>query len=148
MGIFDPLPAGDLSSAKIRMLVYVSMWQHVLDSLVFCNFVPLSSDNIVELMKSVTGWNINLFELMKDAERYVTMARIYNIREGKSKADDMLPRRFFTPFTSGPIKGVAPTEAQVKEAVETYYGMLGWDTNGVPTPAKLGELGIEWVTKA
>jgi aldehyde:ferredoxin oxidoreductase len=99
-------------------------------------------------MRAVTGWNSNLFELMKCAERYVTMARVYNMREGMSKTDDVLPKRFFTPFTSGPLQGVAPTEAQVSEAVETYYGMLGWDKNGLPTPAKLAELGIEWVTKA
>jgi len=148
MGIFDPLPANDLSPAKMRILVYGSLWQHVLDSLVFCNFVPLSSDNIVELMRAVTGWNTNLFELMKCAERYVTMARVYNMREGMSKTDDVLPKRFFTAFTSGPIKGVAPTEAQVSEAVETYYEMLGWDKNGLPTPAKLGELGIAWAVKA
>jgi len=148
MGIFDPLPAQDLSPAKIRILVYGSLWQHVIDSLVFCNFVPLSADDIIELMRSVTGWNTNLFELMKDAERYVTMARIYNIREGKSKAEDVLPKRFFTAFTSGPLQGVAPTEAQVNESIETYYGMLGWDKSGVPTSAKLAELGIEWVTKA
>jgi len=148
MGIFDPLPSQDLSPAKIRILLYGSLWQHILDCLVFCMFVPLSSDDIVELMRAVTGWNTNLFELMKCAERYVTMARVYNIREGKSKTDDVLPKRFFTPFESGPIKGIAPTETQVNEAIETYYGMLGWDKNGAPTSAKLGDLGVEWVMKA
>jgi aldehyde:ferredoxin oxidoreductase len=148
MGIFDPLPAQDLSPAKIRILLYGSLWQHILDCLVFCMFVPLSQDDIVELMRSVTGWNINSFELMKDAERYVTMARVFNVRNGLSKAEDALPKRFFTPFTSGPLQGVAPTEAQVNEGIETYYGMLGWDKNGVPAPAKLAELGIEWVAKA
>jgi aldehyde:ferredoxin oxidoreductase len=148
MGIFDPLPAQDLSPAKIRILVYGSLWQHVIDSLVFCNFVPLSSDDIIELMRSVTGWNTNLFELMKCAERYVTMARVYNIRNGIGKTGDVLPKRFFTPFASGPLQGVAPTEVQVNESIETYYGMVGWDKDGVPTPSKLAELGIEWVMKA
>lgn len=148
MGVFDPVPANDLGPAKIRILVYGSLWQHVLDSMVFCNFVPLSSDDIVELMRAATGWNTNLFELMKDAERYVTIARLFNIREGNGKDIDVLPKRFFTPFTSGPLKGIAPTEKQVNEAVEIYYGMLGWDNNGVPTPAKLGELGIEQLQKA
>jgi aldehyde:ferredoxin oxidoreductase len=148
MGIFDPLPAKDLSPAKMRILVYGSLWQHVLDSLVFCQFVPLSSDDIIELMRAVTGWNTNLFELMKCAERYVTMARVYNIRNGINKAADILPKRFFSAFTSGPLQGVAPTETQVSEAIETYYGMLGWDINGVPAPVKLAELGIEWVTQS
>jgi len=147
VGIFDPLPAQDLSPAKVRMLLYGSLWQHVLNCMVFCMFVPLSADNIVDLLRGITGWNTNVFELMKVAERHVTMARIFNIREGKGPVDDVLPKRFLTAFTAGPLQGVAPTEAQVKECVETYYGMMGWDRNGVPTPAKLAELGIEWAGK-
>lgn len=148
VGIFDPLSAQDLSPAKVRMLLYGSLWQHVLNSLVFCMFVPLSADNIVDLLRGITGWNTNVFELMKVAERHVTMARIFNVREGKGPADDVLPKRFLTGFTSGPLQGVAPTEAQIRECVETYYGMMGWDKNGVPTAAKLAELGIEWTGKA
>jgi aldehyde:ferredoxin oxidoreductase len=147
LGVLDPLPSGDLSAAKVRMLLYGSLWQHVLDSLVFCQFVPLSVDNIVELVRPVTGWNTNVFELMKTGERAVTMARVFNNREGMGKADDNLPKRLLTPFTSGPLKGVAPTEAQVRECIDTYYAMMGWDMNGVPTPAKLEELGIGWATK-
>jgi aldehyde:ferredoxin oxidoreductase len=146
LGVFTPLPAQDLSPAKIRMLVYGSLWQHVMDSLVFCMFVPLSQDNIIDLIRAVNGWNTNLFELMKAGERFVTMARMFNTREGKSKADDILPKRFSQAFTSGPLQ-TAPTEAQIKECVEIYYGMMGWDANGVPTLAKLQELGIEWAAK-
>jgi len=33
------------------------------------------------------------------------------------------------------------------EAVHAYYGMAGWDVEtGVPTPAKLEELGVGWAT--
>jgi aldehyde:ferredoxin oxidoreductase len=31
------------------------------------------------------------------------------------------------------------------KAIKLYYGMMGWDKNGVPTEAKLEELGIGWV---
>jgi aldehyde:ferredoxin oxidoreductase len=130
-GIFDPLPSAELSPAKVRMLYNMTLWQHLLDSMVFCQFVPLSADT-------------NYYEQMKDAERYATMARLFNLREGMTKADDRLPKRFFTPFKAGPIAGSAPTEAQVQDCIETYYGMMGWDNNGVPTRAKLAELGIEW----
>ncbi|MCD6520017.1 MAG: hypothetical protein J7M05_08860, partial [Anaerolineae bacterium] len=29
-------------------------------------------------------------------------------------------------------------------ARELYYQMAGWDENGVPTPGKLAELGLDW----
>jgi aldehyde:ferredoxin oxidoreductase len=147
MGIFEPIPAQELSSAKVRLLYYSSNWQHVLDCLVFCQFIPLSNSRIVELIKAVTGWNTNLFELMKISERYITMARVYNIREGKTKNDDYLPKRFFTAFETGPLKDKLIRETDLAQSIETYYGMAGWDKNGVPTAGKLAELGIDWVTK-
>jgi len=147
MGILEPLPPQELSPAKVRMVHYGSLWQHALNGLVHCQFVPLDSDKMVDLVKGITGWNTNLWELIKVAERCITMERAFNIREGKTKADDNLPKRFFTPFTSGPLEGVSVDEEKLKQAVETYYGMVGWDANGAPTLAKLQELGIEWVAE-
>ena len=85
---------------------------------------------------------------MKVGERCITMSRAYNIREGKTKADDWLPKRFLTPFDSGPLEGVAIKEEELAQARDTYYGMVGWDKDGTPTLAKLQELGIEWVAEA
>ena len=75
----------------------------------------------------------------------INMTRAFNIREGKGKADDYLPSRFFVPFTSGPLEGVGVKKQELDQAIATYYAMSGWDSNGVPTPAKLQELNIEWV---
>jgi len=30
-------------------------------------------------------------------------------------------------------------------ALERYYALAGWTPEGVPTPAKLQELGLEWL---
>jgi len=147
LGIYDPLPAQELSPAKVRMVHYGTLWQHVLNCVGFCQFVPLDPGPMAELIASITGWNISVWELMKAGERSVTMARAFNVREGLGKTDDYLPRRFFTAFTSGPLKGVAVNQEELKQATEDYYGMVGWDEKGVPTLAKLQELGIEWVAK-
>jgi aldehyde:ferredoxin oxidoreductase len=147
-GILDPLPSQDLSAAKVRMQLYGSLWQHAMNCLVFCQFVPFSSDKMADLVNGITGWNTNLWELMKVGERCITMARAFNVREGKGRADDVLPKRFLTPFESGPLEGVAIKEDELARAVETYYGMVGWDSDGKPTAAKLEELGIGWVAGA
>jgi len=147
LGIFEPLPSQDLSPAKVRMLVYGSLWQHTLNCLVLCNFVPLAHRQVVDLMEGITGWNTSVWELMKVGERCINMTRAFNIREGMSKDDDCLPRRFLTPFSSGPLKEVGIDKGELDEAIDTYYAMVGWDKNGVPTLAKLQELGIEWVAE-
>ena len=148
LGIFEPLPCQDLSSAKVRMLVYGSLWRHALNCLVLCYFIPLSTRQIINLVESITGWELSLWELMKVGERCVAMTRAFNIREGMTKADDYLPHRFFTPFTSGPLEGISVDKGDLDRAIDTYYAMIGWDKKGVPTLAKLQELGIEWVAKA
>jgi aldehyde:ferredoxin oxidoreductase len=149
MGIFQPLSPQELSSAKVRMLVYGSLWQYAYNCLVFCEFVSIPADQMVDLIKGVTGWNTNVWELMKVAERCIAITRAFDVREGVTKGDDYLPRRFFSPFTSGPLKGVGIDEGEFKQAIDTYYGMVGWDkVSGAPTLAKLQELGIEWVAEA
>ena len=37
---------------------------------------------------------------------------------------------------------------EFKEAVDTYYAMMGWDELGRPTAAKLYALGVGWVADA
>ena len=152
LGVVEPLPCQELSAAKVRILVYDSLWKHTINCLVICYFIPVycsvTPDQIADLMRGVTGWNTTVWELMKVGERCVAMARAFDIREGMTKGDDYLPRRFFTPFTSGPLKGVSIDEGELKQAIDTYYAMVGWDrVSGAPTLTKLQELGIEWVAE-
>lgn len=143
-GILDPLPVNDLSAAKVRMLIYHSLWVHTLNSLGYCIFVKFPPEKMADLVKNITGWNSSVWELMKAGERSVTLSRLFNIREGITKADDSLPKRFFKPFASGPLEGVGVNEQEIQRARDTYYKMLGWDRDGVPSLPKLQELGIGW----
>ena len=84
-------------------------------------------------------------EMLKVGERFLTMSRVFNVQAGLSKQDDVLPKRFFIPFASGPSKDKAPKESDFTQALDNFYGMIGWDNNGKPTPVKLEELGVGWV---
>ena len=149
LGLLQPLPAQELSPAKVRMLVYGSLWQHVPNCMVTCYFVHIDPANMAALVRDITGWNTSAWELMKVAERAVAMGRAFDIREGIIPSDDYLPSRFFKPFTSGPLKGVRVKKTELKKAIKTYYEMMGWDkVSGAPTSAKLQELGIDWVASA
>lgn len=147
LGLLNPLPAQNLGSEKVRMVNYFLQWRYLQNSLVFCQFVPLSPQQINELVGAVTGWNTTLWELMKVGERSINMTRVFNIREGWTGEFDKLPKRFFTPFSSGPLSGVAISQDQLEKARELYYKMAGWETpGGKPTVQKLQELDIEWAT--
>jgi aldehyde:ferredoxin oxidoreductase len=146
LGITNPLLASDLSPAKVRLLTYYTEWMHFLNSAVCCYFVVVYGnvgfERMTRLVTSVTGWNTSLFELMKIGERAMNLSRIFNIREGFTLHDDLLPQGFFQKQPSGPLK-IAVDPDTFTKAKDTYYGMLGWDS-GVPSRAKLAELDIEW----
>ena len=121
--------------------MYIMHWTSLHNHLGNCVFIPWSRDQIVDLVRAVTGWRSNAWELMKVSERTTTMARLFNLREGLTRADDRLPERIATPLHNYP--GVSNEELQ--EALTMYYGMMGWDPDtGAPTLAKLRELDIEW----
>ncbi|MDP6510430.1 MAG: aldehyde ferredoxin oxidoreductase family protein [Dehalococcoidia bacterium] len=148
LGVLDPLPVDDLSTAKMRLLAYQSLWIHFMNCGVCCYFVMMYGgvgfQRTAELVSAVTGWNTSVFELMKVGERAATVARAFNVREGLSPLDDTLPRRFFIPQSSGPLEGVAPTEEAVRSATDSYYNIMGWP-QGRPSPGKLAELSLDWV---
>lgn len=74
------------------------------------------------------------------AERICNLRRAFNVREGLSAKDDMIPERFTRePMPEGPGKGqVANLEVMLRE----YYSLRKWDADGKPTERTLTELGL------
>ncbi len=150
LGILEPLPVDDLSPAKVRLLLYVTDWQILANSLGLCAFLPYDFHQLRDMTNAVTGWNTSLWELLKVGERGHALARAFNAREGLTPEDDRLPRRFFSPLGADTpaLEGVAIEEERFKAALITYYGMAGWDpATGIPTRERLEELDIGWVAE-
>jgi aldehyde:ferredoxin oxidoreductase len=79
------------------------------------------------------------------AERVLCLERAYNIREGFSRKDDKLPERFLTePLEDA---GLATGEVihNLDGLIDEYYDVSGYTRDGIPTPQKLKELGLEKV---
>ena len=98
---------------------------------------------IVEIVDAVTGWQTGVMELLRIAERVMTVARLFNIREGFTDEDDKLPERFFQPKTSGVLSDRALDPDAMERAKRYFYVLMGWDTKGVPLPERLEDLCIE-----
>ena len=148
LGIYEAVPQTELNEHKIRAYTHVSNWTWVGNQVGLCAFLPWTRDQTVQLIRAATGWETNLWELLKAGERCVTMARVFNMREGLTRSDDVLPPRMNTQHVSGALheKPVAPDVLDA--AVSTFYGMMGWDPEtGEPTEARLKELDISWVSE-
>jgi aldehyde:ferredoxin oxidoreductase len=145
LGLYEPVPRTELNAQKVRAYVYYTNWTWVGNHIGLCAFVPWSRDQVVQLMRSITGWETNIWELLKAAERGVTLARLFNLREGLTRADDVLPPRMNTPHLSGTLNEKPVDPEVLDEALGTFYGMMGWDPQtGEPTEARLQELDIAW----
>ncbi len=120
----------------------------VLDALGICK-VPILSvigdfslENEAILSATLTGWDLDAESLALAGERIINLERLFNLRHGASREDDDLPVRFIEERIPdpGPTQGMT---VDVRRMVTDFYDAMGWDANGVPTPDKLRELGLE-----
>ena len=78
--------------------------------------------------------------MVATAHRGLTLARLFNLREGFGRADDRLPARFSDPLP----KHAGFTSEQQAKIVTDYYVEQGWDSvSGVPTVETIRALEIE-----
>jgi aldehyde:ferredoxin oxidoreductase len=143
LGAFDPPPARDIGPRKISLSKSVQCKSIIEDCLTICSFLPYSVDMEAELLGAATGWMTGALELFRVAERVLTTARLFNIREGFSASDDVLPERYFQPKTDGPLSDTCLTREEMEKAKDYYYSIMGWDANGVPLQEKVEELNIK-----
>lgn len=100
---------------------------------------------MTDIVRAVTGWDTSLVELMRMGKRALTMARVYNIKEGFTAEDDWLPPRFFNPTTSGPLSKIPVIPKKLRNAIQIYYEMMNWNREtGVPTETTLKQLDLSW----
>jgi len=114
----------------------------VVNSTVNCLFTTfaLGAGDYAKLLSAVTGWSLTEDEIMLIGERIYNLERLIMSKYGFTDKDDTLPPRLTSePMPEGPVKGQVVELEQMK--IE-YYRLRGW-VNGIPTPEKLKELGIE-----
>jgi len=151
LGLLDPQPSNVLNAEKVRYAVYSQRLISIIDALCVCKFVfgpawqLYSVNQFIEAVNAITGWTVTLWELMKMGERRINLLRAFNAREGVGIEADTLPRKLQIPLEGGATDGVAVTKEEFEFARALYYQMNGWDEQGMPTQAKLYELGLGWV---
>ena len=152
LGVLEPVSPTDIGEKKVALFKLLDIYWTVFDILGVCDFgyVPRSvgtMEELLEIIRSTTGWETTWFELMKLGERSINMARIFNYREGFTSKDDTLPEVFYQNFKGGPLDGQgAINKEDFQKAIRLRYELMGWDPDtGIPTPAKLIELGLDWL---
>ncbi len=114
----------------------------VVDSISLCSTMRagVSLKDQAAAYTVVTGIEMTEEKLNRAAERIINLERMYNVRIGFSRKDDTLPKRILEEaMESGESAGQT---VDLDSMLDEYYRAMGWDNNGIPTEAKLEELGI------
>jgi aldehyde:ferredoxin oxidoreductase len=136
--------------------------------------VPEHVANYCGIFSGVTGIDVRPEDLILQSERVYNFQRVFNVRMGfGTREHDAIPYRSAGPVTEEEYEsraerydgqlvekvGVDPTgmtttekvaalrayrEDQYEQLTDAVYKRRGWTKNGVPTVAKLQELGIDF----
>jgi aldehyde:ferredoxin oxidoreductase len=136
---------------KVRLNKIVGDLFAVFDSLVVCKWTVYpcggtKMTTLTQIINAATGWNISIDELMKTGERIINLCRAFNVREGITRKDDTLPKRFTEPLPEGPYVGQTFSKESLSRMLDYYYEFRGWNKEtGIPSPEKLEELDLGYV---
>lgn len=117
----------------------------ILGTCKFFMYAGVGVDKLAAMLSCVTGHDVSAEELLAVSERVINLQRLFNVREGFSKADDMLPERVcavpaFGKYANEPACGISDFPAMLQE----YYEARGWDpVTGIPSDATLARLGLK-----
>ena len=121
----------------------------IIDSLIICKFSRgtyyKEFEDLAKLYTLVTGWETTSEEMRLKGERINNLARVINVREGLSRKDDTLPWKVMNlPIPDeGPSKGAYVSQQELDLMLDDYYEARGWTKEGIPTPEKLKQLGMD-----
>ncbi|MFC1815242.1 aldehyde ferredoxin oxidoreductase family protein [Thermodesulfobacteriota bacterium] len=116
-----------------------------------CNFAVMQMAGVnipkemVNLLRLAVGWeDYTLEEYRTTNERLWTLRRLFNIREGMERKDDVLPERHYArPIPTGSRKGMVVSREAFEKELDKFYEARGWDKAGIPTKERLKGLGLE-----
>jgi len=122
-------------------------WQNyagIFNPLGLCKFIikgKVGAERLSAIINSALGWEWGKDEILTTSERIFQLKRLINLRLGVTAADDRLPTRFVTePRPTGSAAGNLP---DMELMMPVYYELRGWDEQGVPSPERLAQLGLD-----
>ncbi len=154
LGLINPQPESNLGEEKVNFAFTTQCLYSALDTLDVCQFVYgpgwqlYDTGQLVELINSVTGWDVTIQQLLLLGERKINMMRMFNAREGIDKKQDLLPNKMTKPLSGGLTDGVIITQHEFDKARQMYYKRAGWDENtGIPLSRTLDKIGLSWLNQ-
>ncbi|MDL2225382.1 aldehyde ferredoxin oxidoreductase family protein [Eubacteriales bacterium OttesenSCG-928-M02] len=140
-----------LNGIKVKAVKESNKYSTLLNLMCTCSMAwgvtsMYSFFDMQKLLNCATGWQVTQYEMYRASQRVINLMKVFNQREGFTKADDWLPERLFEPFQAeGPSKGKCVDREDLRKAIDLYYQMQGWDVEtGYVLDGTLYDLDIKW----
>ncbi|MBC2721681.1 aldehyde ferredoxin oxidoreductase family protein [Desulfosporosinus sp.] len=131
-GMIDPA----IIEGKAKMFIDFENRLTLFNAQILCAFYRdmILWPELSQLVKALTGWDYTQIELEEIANRIVTLAKVFNLREGATREQDTLPKRMFKePLNEG--RDIINVE-ELNYMLDEYYNLRGWDSQGRPKQYK------------
>lgn len=126
------------TKGKGRIVAIMQNWHEILESMIICKFLMIPPGHVAGLYSMATGITLRLPELVEVGERIFNIKRLFNVKCGISRKDDVLPERFLhEPLPDGGAKGQV---VELEEMLNEYYKVRGWSADGAPTKETIKRL--------
>jgi aldehyde:ferredoxin oxidoreductase len=145
---------------KADILIYGEHYCAISDSFGVCKFTTTEEYSLMpaDFLEGLRlmGHDLTEAQLLQIGERIVNLERLFNIREGFSRKDDYLPKRFTSEpmplyandrgpetgkTTLGKLLGTFIVN-DLDAMLDRYYSLREWDADGRPTQSKTEQLGL------
>jgi aldehyde:ferredoxin oxidoreductase len=119
------------------------------DCLGVCKFIchGFNSPHFVDytwmkrLIQATSGWEFKEKDIEEVGKRVIDVERMFNNREGISRKDDTLPKRYFDePMPLKISKGHHIDRKEFDKMLSGYYKLRGWDDGGLVKKEREKEL--------
>ncbi len=112
---------------KARLFIDYEDKMTLFDALILCRFYRdlITWTDLEDILRAACGLPLKKKALKGIASGIIQLAREFNRREGVTKKDDKLPRRFFREVLQESGKSIHPEEMEVM--LKEYYQLRGWE---------------------
>jgi aldehyde:ferredoxin oxidoreductase len=116
----------DKIKGKAKLFVYYEDKMTLFDALILCRFYRdlITWKDLQDILRYTCNLKLKKSELKAMASSIISLARSFNQREGLTKKEDKLPRRFFREVLQDTGKAIQPKD--LEWMLKEYYELRGW----------------------
>ncbi|MEA3240941.1 MAG: aldehyde ferredoxin oxidoreductase family protein [Pseudomonadota bacterium] len=131
-GMIDP----EQTDGKAELFLDFENRLTIFDTLILCRFYRdlYPWEKLVEIIRAVTGMDIDQQKLREMAMGIADLVRHFNLREGMNAREDRLPKHLHQKLLDS---GKVISETELEKMIQDYYHLHGWDEHGRPYKRKV-----------